>query len=129
MDPTIPQGALAVSLPISAEEIEIDDVITVEREEGELPVTHRVIEIRESEQSGYREIVMQGDANAQPDLHPYVIDQAREVTFSVPGAGTALTIAQSPLGMGIMIMLVGVLATWAFWPAPRAESKAEVTTE
>ncbi|SJN12322.1 Signal peptidase I [Leucobacter sp. 7(1)] len=124
MAPAIPQGALAVSFPVAAEEIQVGDVVTVQRPGEDLPVSHRVIEVRAGSDAtvsppiprNARELVMQGDANAQPDMRPAVVRDARRVVWSAPGAGTALMMLQSPIGLGGMVVGAGALTTWAFWP-------------
>lgn len=133
MSPTIPQGSIAVSLPIAAAEISVGDVVTVQRAPGELPVSHRVVEVRtpadaasaklpeaDSFPADARELVLQGDANATVDTRPYVVREARRIAFSIPSVGTALAVAQSPIGFGALLLGAGALTTWAFWPR-RAE--------
>lgn len=124
MAPTMPQGAVGVALPVSASEISVGDVVTVQRAGEQLPITHRVTEIRTAEFAtgdspipvGARELVLKGDDNENVDLLPYVVTHARQVVFAVPGAGNALMLLQSPIGMGAMTIVAGALATWAFWP-------------
>lgn len=132
MSPTMPQGAVAVSMPVTAKEIVAGDVVTVQRPGEALPVTHRVVEVRspgEASSAGIpvdaRELVLQGDDNDTPDLRPYVVAEARRVMFAIPGLGSALMLLQSPLGMGTMTVLAGALATWAFWPRRDAEISGE----
>lgn len=129
MSPTIPQGSIAVSLPIPAADIAVGDVVTVQRAPGELPVSHRVVEVRtpadaasaklpgaEPIPADARELVLQGDANATVDTRPYVVREARRIVFSAPGVGAALSVAQSPIGFGALLLGAGTLTTWAFWP-------------
>lgn len=127
MSPTIPQGSVAVALPVTASEVQLGDVLTVQRSDEELPVTHRVLEIRTAEHASTeglpedaREIIMHGDGNDTPDMKPYVITEARRVVLSQPGLGTALMLLQSPLGMGVLTVLAGAFTVWAFWPKPRS---------
>lgn len=141
MTPTMPQGAIAVTVPVRAAELRVGDVVTVQRANEAMPVTHRIIEIRDvSEQpaGGFdvraaapgrtlpgradpaaREIVMQGDANQVPDALPYVVADARRVVAAVPHLGSALMLLQSPISMGALVIGVGALVTWAFWPRRR----------
>lgn len=143
MAPTMPQGALAITLPVTASELEVGDVITVRRSGEKLPVTHRILEIgpvqeraenaadirAAAPESGppdlsstdARQIVMQGDANKTPDSLPYALTDARRVIVAVPGLGSTLMLLQSPFGIGIMLLFTGSLTVWAFWPesAPR----------
>lgn len=150
MSPTMPQGALAVTVPVTADELEIGDVITVQRAGESIPVTHRITEIdvvqarpanapdirAAAPGSGppdltsphARQIEMQGDDNAQPDFLPYVLTDAAKVVFAVPYVGTVLMLVQSPPGMGLLIVLVGSLVVWAMWPKRRAQ-KTENTSK
>ncbi|MHA3684119.1 signal peptidase I [Leucobacter sp. HY1908] len=124
MSPTMPQGALALSMPVKAGDIEVDDVVTVKRSGEELPVTHRVVEVRDADYATQeqripddaRELVLKGDDNATIDMLPYVVKDARRVVFATPQAGAALMLMQSPIGLGVLILLAGTVTTWAFWP-------------
>lgn len=142
MAPSMPQGAVAATLPVQASELEVGDVITVQRAGESVPVTHRIIEIgplQERPENAAdiraaapdtgppdltsphaRQISMQGDDNSTPDHLPYALTDARKVIFSVPYLGAVLMLVQSPLGMGLVILGVGGLVTWAFWPRPPA---------
>lgn len=142
MAPTMPQGAVAATLPAQASELEVGDVITVQRAGESVPVTHRIIEIgplQERPENAAdiraaapdtgppdltsphaRQILMQGDDNSTPDHLPYALTDARKIIFAVPYLGAALMLVQSPLGMGVVILGVGALVTWAFWPQPAA---------
>lgn len=121
MSPTIPQGSLAVTLPAEAAELSPGDVVTVQREDEALPVTHRVVEVRHpaaelAAPAGARELVLQGDANATVDARPYIVTEVRRTIFALPGLGATVMLLQSPLGMGTLTMIAGALVTWAFWP-------------
>lgn len=138
MAPAMPQGALAVTVPVQAAELEVGEVVTVQRVGESMPVTHRIVEIDEpgvpadgtadlragapgsappgAEDPGVRRLVLQGDDNASPDFQPYLVADARRVVFSVPYAGGAVMLLQSPIGMGALILLVGAFTTRAFWP-------------
>lgn len=126
MAPTMPQGALAVSLPVRADELKVGNVVTVQREERSLPVTHRVVHINSVENppagpalpGNAREVILKGDANDHPDARPYIITDARRVVFSLPRLGSWFMMLQSPPAMGLLIVGAGILTTWAFWPRP-----------
>ena len=142
MSPTMPRGTLAVTLPLKANELELGDVVTVQRAGEVLPITHRVVaigpveaqapgapELRATAPGGgppdladpsARRIVLQGDDNDGPDRLPYLVTDVRKVVFAAPYAGNAVMLLQSPIGMGALIVAVGLLTTWAFWPK-RAE--------
>lgn len=133
MSPTMPQGALALSLPVDAADITVGDVVTVKRPGEELPVTHRVVEVRDADHAtqderipdAARELVLKGDDNDTVDMLPYVVKQARLVVFAVPNAGSVLMLMQSPIGMGLLVVLAGGITTWAFWPKRRDEDSDE----
>lgn len=129
MSPAMPQGSVAVSVPVTADEIEIGDVVTVHGADRGLPVTHRVVEVREATMAvrekeipaNARELVLKGDDNDSVDMLPYVVTEARRAVFAVPALGSALMLLQSPLGMGVMTLVAGALTVWAFWPGRRQE--------
>lgn len=129
MSPTMPQGSVAVSMPVSADEIDIGDVVTVQPANRQLPVTHRVVEVREVAVAAHeqevtanaRELVLKGDDNDTADIRPYVVTEARRAVFAVPALGSALMLLQSPIGMGVLTLVAGALTAWAFWPRRRQE--------
>jgi len=151
MSPTMPQGALAVTLPATADELRVGDVVTVQRAGEKLPVTHRIVEIgpvvpppanapelRAAAPGGSppvlddpanRELQLRGDDNRQNDPLPYVVHDVRRVVFSVPGLGNTLMMLQSPIGAGAMILIVGALVVWAFWPKPPSAAAASNAPE
>lgn len=69
MSPTIPAGSAALIRQVPASEVEVGDVLTVERA-GKLPVTHRVIDIQSGASAGERIIRMKGDVNENEDAEP-----------------------------------------------------------
>jgi len=115
MSPTIPQGSLSVVKRISADEIKVGDVVTVDREEGELPVTHRVIAVH-PQRPGEALIEMQGDANPNPDPGPYRVTEVRKVLWSIPGAASTIVWFSDPLILAGLTIGAALLVLWAFWP-------------
>lgn len=115
MSPTIPTGSVAVVKQISADEIRVGDVVTVDRP-GRLPVTHRVIEVH-PQAPGEALIQMQGDANPNPDPGMYRVESVRKVLWSVPGLANAIVWAGNPLVLGSITLLAAVGVLWTFWPA------------
>lgn len=122
MSPTIPAGSVAVVQRVPAAEIDVGDVVTVDRE-GELPITHRVTSIADGEASDQRVITMRGDANAADDPFPYAVTSVRRVLFSVPGIATVVVGMGNPLVLGGLTAAATVLVVWAFWP--RAPKRGE----
>ncbi|WP_433584666.1 signal peptidase I [Microbacterium hydrocarbonoxydans] len=118
MSPTIPAGSVAVVQRIPASEIEVGDVVTVDRE-GELPITHRVTSITDGATPAQRVITMKGDANALEDPAPYTVTSGRIVLFSVPGIATIIVGMGNPFVLGGITVAAAVLVVWAFWPRER----------
>ena len=86
MEPTIETGSVALVREIPAVEITEGDVVTVDRGEELLPVTHRVTEITDvNETTGEVTFVMRGDANDVDEPKPYTTDTVRRAFFSIPG--------------------------------------------
>ncbi|KAF0970550.1 hypothetical protein BPODLACK_00819 [Gordonia sp. YY1] len=119
MDPTIPQGSVAVVHEIPATEVKVGDIITVDREPGLKPITHRVIAV---EQLGGGEalISMQGDANPNPDPEPYRESTVRKVVWHIPGLAKQVVWLSHPYVLGGITLGAALLVLWAFWP--RAET-------
>ena len=115
MSPSIPAGSLAVVREIPASEIRVGDVTTVEREEGQLPVTHRVISTTDLG-GGVYSIEMQGDANDSPDSRPYEVTEVKKVLWSVPGLAHVVATISQPIYMAGITVATALLVVWAFWP-------------
>ena len=113
MSPTIPTGSLALVREIPASEIQVGDVVTVDRA-GELPVTHRVTSVSGAGET--RELTMRGDANPVEDPAPYIVTHGRLVLASVPHLANAIVMFSNPFVLGGITMGAGLLVTWAFWP-------------
>lgn len=123
MSPTIPQGSLAIVREIPASEIQVGDVVTVDREGG-LPVTHRVTGISDLGTDA-RSITLRGDANSAEDAAPYTVTQVRIVLAFVPGLAYAVAAMSSPIALGLTAFGAAALVTWAFWPSnPAAVQRA-----
>lgn len=119
MSPTIPTGALAIVREIPASDVQVGDVVTVDRA-GELPITHRVTSVKQGT-GDERIITMKGDANSTPDAAPYTVSHVRLVIYSIPGLAYFLVWLSDPFVLGGIAVSVAGLVTWAFWPR-RAES-------
>ncbi|GAA4781631.1 signal peptidase I [Microbacterium gilvum] len=115
MAPTIPAGSVAVVQRIPASEIDVGEVVTVDRA-GELPVTHRVTSVSAGASDEERVITMRGDANEADDVAPYTVSSARLVLFSVPGIAPVIASFGSPFVIGGMTVGAALLVGWAFWP-------------
>ncbi len=114
MTPTIPAGSVAVVRTIAAEEVQVGDVVTVERP-GRLPVTHRVQAV-EMAAGADRVLTLRGDANESDDTETYRVDSVRIVLLSVPGLAPWIAGSGNPLVLGSLTTGAALLVLWAFWP-------------
>lgn len=114
MSPTIPAGSVSVVKEISADEIQVGDVITVDRD-GRLPVTHRVLEVH-PQGPGEALVQMKGDANPGPDPGMYRVETVRKVLWSVPELAKVIVWAGNPMVLGGITMLAAIGVLWVFWP-------------
>ncbi|WP_244192444.1 signal peptidase I [Dietzia lutea] len=115
MSPTIPTGSVAVVKEISADEIRVGDVITVDREEGQLPVTHRVVEVH-TQSPGEALVQMKGDANPIVDPGMYRVETVRKVLWSVPELAKVIVWFGNPYVLGGISLIAALGVLWAFWP-------------
>lgn len=120
MHPTIPAGSLAVVQEVPAESVDIGDIVTIDREPGLLPVTHRVIGT-EPGPDGTTIITMQGDANPNPDPTPYQVHTVRTVLWHVPELAKYVAKVSDPRVMAGTTVGAALLVGWAFWPRRKDE--------
>jgi signal peptidase len=106
MGPEIPTGALALTHPVDAAAIAVDDVLSVRSADG-ARVTHRVKEV--SVRHGEASLVLKGDANAVPDTEVYVVHSADRVVSSVPRLGFAASAMATGPGLLLTAGLAGAL--------------------
>ncbi|WP_210604727.1 signal peptidase I [Brevibacterium oceani] len=117
MSPTIPAGSIALVRETPAAQMEIGDVVTVDRGEKILPVTHRVVSILDKDaQSGRVTFELRGDANEEKDPEPYTATTVRTVMFSIPGVAPILQQWRNPFLLGGITIAASLLVVWAFWP-------------
>lgn len=117
MSPTIPAGSASLVREISATDMKVGDIVTVDRGDKVLPVTHRVTDIKNVDDStGAVTFEMKGDANAEKDPDPYTAETVRTVMFSVPGVAPILQQWRNPFLLGGITIAASLLVVWAFWP-------------
>ena len=117
MSPTIPAGSASLVREIPATDMKVGDIVTVDRDDKVLPVTHRVTDIKNVDEStGAVTFEMKGDANAEKDPDPYTAETVRTVMFSVPGVAPILQQWRNPLLLGGITIAASLLVVWAFWP-------------
>lgn len=81
MAPAIPEGSFAVARTVPVSEVAPGHVVSVITSDG-TRLTHRVVSA--DPETG---LVLKGDANAVPDLQPYLVETVEQVVVSVPGLG------------------------------------------
>lgn len=104
MGRAIPAGSLAISQWTESQDVQVDDVILIERM-GTKGILHRVMFL---EQTGGRILAQtKGDANEKPDPEPYALPK-RVLTpaFSIPWLGYLLGAVATRAGL--IVILVGV---------------------
>lgn len=124
MAPDMPVGSLTVARTVPAESVAVGDVVTVPRVRADGLVTHRVVETApDPDDPGATRLVLQGDANDQPDALPYSVREAGRVLFVLPGVGYVVQAMQQNL----VAVVAGLLAVTAFvaMPVGRRSTRAE----
>jgi len=117
MSPGMPAGTLAVVRAVPALELEPGQVATLQRDDASLPVTHRVVGVEPVDgRPATASVTMRGDDNDRDDLLPYVVEEARLVLASAPGAGTLLGALRDPAVLGALTVLAAGVLLRAFWP-------------
>lgn len=110
MSPAIDAGAVVFVTDVPPESVETGEVITYQRPDASSIVTHRVVEVVESD--GQRQFRTKGDANEEPD--PGLVGPGQvigRVAFSIPLIGYAVSFAGTDLGLISLIAVpAGVLA-------------------
>ena len=117
MSPTIPAGSAALVRSIPAADVQIGDVVTIDRP-GQLPITHRVTGVEEIPDASptARRITMRGDANAVDDPFPYDVTSVRLVVFAVPGTAPVVAAFGNPWVLGALTIGATALVVVVFWP-------------
>lgn len=129
MSPTITAGSVAVVQRVDAVEIEVGDIVTVDRD-GLLPITHRVTSVAAGSSDDTRTITMRGDANEQDDPHPYEVASVRTVLWSIPGAAHVIVWFGDPIVLGALTIGAALVVFWAFWPkSPKRDPRAATEDE
>lgn len=129
MSPTIPAGSAALVQRIPASQIQVGDVVTVDRQDA-LPITHRVTSIVAGTGPSKTYIItMKGDANQIEDVSPYQVSEVRRVVFSVAGVARPIDRLHEPWLLAVLTAVAAALVTWAFWPRRRREPARRLDTD
>ncbi|MBW0252649.1 signal peptidase I [Cellulomonas sp. PS-H5] len=114
MEPGIPVGSLTVSRTVPAEQVQVGDVVTVPRVNADGLVTHRVVATTPADDGRSTVLELQGDANRDPDLLPYVVTEVGHVLTTVPGVGTLVQLLQQ----NVVAVVAGLLVVTVLVTAP-----------
>jgi signal peptidase I len=112
MSPTIPLGAVVIERTISASEIVVGDVVTVQMPNG-VSITHRVVRLGAARGETYLET--RGDANDAAD--PTVVPASAVtgvVAISLPLLGFLLAFLAVPSGVASIVLTLAALM-FAIW--------------
>ncbi|WP_221586223.1 signal peptidase I [Microbacterium sp. G2-8] len=121
MEPTIATGSAALVAPVDAPDVEVGDVVTVDRAAGELPVTHRVVEVAPAGSADARLLTLRGDANAVNDPAPYEVTEVGRVVFSVPGVAPVLAGLGDPKVLAPLGAVAAAFVIWGLWPRSKKD--------
>lgn len=130
MEPEISAGDAVIVRSVDPEAIESGDVITFVRSEESTPITHRVVEVVETEERlAFR---TKGDANDSPDPGLVPAENVTgEVWVVLPYVGYVVMFANTPRGMVLLVGLpvAAFLLTelYAFTRADALEDEPEPT--
>ncbi|MCS0500740.1 signal peptidase I [Protaetiibacter mangrovi] len=113
MSPDHPAGSVLLDRDVAATEVGPGDIVTVTRPDG-TPVTHRVVTV--SRAGAGAALVLQGDANGQPDATPYLVTRVGLVVGGLPWGGALFALASSPGAVPVLAAAVSLLVLWAWWP-------------
>lgn len=127
MAPAMDTGALAFARQVPAEQVHIDDVVSVDNTAG-ARVTHRVVDI-ETLSGGETALTLRGDANRVDDPAPYITDSVDRVVFHIDKAGYAVTWLSSPAMRVVIVAGAIALLVTAFKPSRRGQMPAPDATE
>ncbi|MBI3914898.1 MAG: signal peptidase I [Chloroflexi bacterium] len=105
MEPAISKGAVVIAQPVPSKSLRVGDVIIFSpNAEAQVPVIHRIFNIREKNGALY--YTTKGDANNAPDPAEISLPAtAWTVNLSLPGIGYIISFASSPMGIVFLIVL------------------------
>lgn len=110
MAPGIPTGSLLFARERPVEEVEVGDIVTVNRTDGHGLITHRVETVDTVD--GVITLTLKGDANKLSDPTTYTPASVGSYVFSVPGAGHLASFLQAGTGLliggGALLTLVAL---------------------
>lgn len=126
MEPAIGAGDVVIVNSVPPDAVEDGDIITYERRTNSI-VTHRVVDVQESNQG--MEFRTKGDANENAD--PGTVDESQvlgKVMFSIPLLGYVVSFASTKQGLLLLVIVPGfLLVATELWDLFRASRVKEDT--
>ena len=109
MEPAIKTGSIVAVKP--SENYQINDIITFHSSKSETPVTHRIVNIKESNDTvSYK---VKGDANEESDWEEVSKENViGKVLFSVPFLGYVINFIQQPIGFALIVLIPAIIIIW-----------------
>lgn len=116
MEPTLPIGSVIFVRSVPVEDVTVGDIVTVERPRELGLVTHRVVDVINTD--GTIALALKGDANDVEDPAPYAVTTAGLYAGHVPVLGYLTLFFQSRQGLIAGIGIVAaVIAMYLLDPA------------
>lgn len=110
MEPWAEVGGVVITRAVDSSAVGVGDVITYRRE-GQMPTTHRIVEVIERSGSSAKYIT-QGDANEDPDPQPVLVSGNVTVAeTSIPLLGRVLVATRTPFAV-LAFLVLGLSVTF-----------------
>jgi len=123
MSPAIQAGDVVIVEDVSADAIDVEDVITFRR--GDQLATHRVVEV--VERDGVVQFRTKGDANEEPDTQLVTPEEVvGRVSITIPLIGHVVTFAQTQVGILTLVVIpAAALVVSELWTITLAYRQGE----
>jgi len=120
MEPTIKLGSLIVAESVSADELQVGDIIVFRSPSNGIMVTHRITGVREED--GQRYFQTKGDASKGGDLLEVTLeDGAQQVAYDLPYLGYFVHFAGSTTGIILLVVLPAAGLLLSYWAKQRRQ--------
>jgi signal peptidase len=100
MEPTIPVGSVLFTREVPAGELNVGDIVTAARPNGDGDITHRLVSSEEV-RDGIYQLVMRGDANKSDDPEPYTVRTAGRYVWHIEKFGDLALFVQTRAGLSL----------------------------
>lgn len=105
MVPTLPIGSMIIIKETPASEIQKNDVVTYYSTNGDVKITHRIVEVKANNEG----FLTRGDANNTEDASVLKGDRViGKLALMIPYIGTIFGILNGKIGIILIILLAGM---------------------